>query len=78
MQGMEWKGDSIQMKTAEKFDLSEKIAELAPSELQVIKKEDVKEFIRLLKEGIIMSIERKEGKYEWISIINKLTGKSLI
>ena len=70
---------------AENFNLSEKILwhhkmgelmSLLPDD--ILLKKDVKEFIRLLKEGIIMSIERKEGKYEWISIINKLTGDKLI
>ena len=62
---------------AEKFNLSNYIENHTTLGLTCISTKLIKEFIRLLKEGIIMSIERKEGKYEWISIINKLAGEKL-
>jgi len=66
------------MTTAEKFDLSKKIAELAPSELQVIKKEDVKEFIRLLKDWLSEQDIDHLSSLTVHNQIDKLAGEQLI
>lgn len=81
-----------EQKTEEEFNLSEKIVENedgTPDFLTTIRTEDVKEFIRRLKEEIENSkykrIQRDEDNNEWEEVpagdifekINKLAGEKL-